>query len=368
MEKISFNAILELGNQFNLEYIEIEKKPLVMYGAGEVCIVYLDILKDYNIKPIAICDSSKTKIGTSIEGMIVISLDECLKRYDSFNILISSVSYYDEIRLKLLDYVDDSRILKKFSRFEDPYIIQRKFFLKNNLHRFLELLKNLKDDKSIRTLENVLKGRISNDNKYFNEVCSPLQYFDKDIIKLSDEESIIDGGAYTGDTLKEFSNLTRNKFKSYFAFEPSEMNYKILKKYKLEKYKGDNRINIYNRGLFSSCKTIGFEVNPFEPAACEINENSEHLINVVSIDSMFIDKKLCPPSFIKMDIEGSELDALIGAEQTIKIFKPKLAICVYHKVDDILTIFEYIKNLNLNYSFYLRHYSSYYSETVLYAI
>ncbi|MFI3174418.1 MAG: FkbM family methyltransferase [Bacillota bacterium] len=69
-----------------------------------------------------------------------------------------------------------------------------------------------------------------------------------------------------------------------------------------------------------------------------------------------------------MDIEGAELVALQGGEQTIKKYKPKLAICIYHKPEDVIELFAYIKNLVPEYKFYIRHYSNTQTETVLYAI
>jgi hypothetical protein len=74
-------------------------------------------------------------------------------------------------------------------------------------------------------------------------------------------------------------------------------------------------------------------------------------------------------TYIKMDIEGAELPSLIGAKETIRNYKPKLAISVYHKHDDLLTIPKYIKSVNSSYKFYLRvHYKPYFNDLVLYAI
>jgi hypothetical protein len=72
--------------------------------------------------------------------------------------------------------------------------------------------------------------------------------------------------------------------------------------------------------------------------------------------------------YIKMDIEGWEMNALKGAENLIKTLKPKLAICVYHKPNDFLEIYNYIKELNPNYKIYLRHYTEGVVETVMYFI
>ena len=74
------------------------------------------------------------------------------------------------------------------------------------------------------------------------------------------------------------------------------------------------------------------------------------------------------PTFIKMDIEGSELRALKGAEQSIHKYRPKLAISIYHRPEDIFTLPDLLLSYHPDYKFYLRHYSLGYFDTVLYAI
>jgi hypothetical protein len=95
-----------------------------------------------------------------------------------------------------------------------------------------------------------------------------------------------------------------------------------------------------------------------------INDNGKFQIDVDSIDNIVKDKV----SFIKMDIEGAELEALRGAKNTILKYKPKLAISVYHKQDDLINIPQYILQLNEKYKLYLRHYGESTDETILYAV
>ncbi|WP_026491286.1 FkbM family methyltransferase [Butyrivibrio sp. XPD2002] len=73
-------------------------------------------------------------------------------------------------------------------------------------------------------------------------------------------------------------------------------------------------------------------------------------------------------SFIKMDIEGAEWDALHGAEKTICRNKPKLALCIYHSDEDMIRIAEYIHELVPEYRLYVRHHTRRNHETVLYAV
>lgn len=69
-----------------------------------------------------------------------------------------------------------------------------------------------------------------------------------------------------------------------------------------------------------------------------------------------------------MDVEGAELESLKGASGTIQRYKPKLAICIYHKPEDMTEIPLYIKSLVPEYKLYVRHHSNSIAETVLYAI
>lgn len=84
-----------------------------------------------------------------------------------------------------------------------------------------------------------------------------------------------------------------------------------------------------------------------------------------TIDEIVKSRKV---TFIKMDIEGAELKALYGAANTIKTWHPKLAVCVYHKPEDLITIPQYIKSIYPMYRLYLRSYSPSGVETVLYAV
>jgi FkbM family methyltransferase len=72
--------------------------------------------------------------------------------------------------------------------------------------------------------------------------------------------------------------------------------------------------------------------------------------------------------YIKLDIEGAELNALRGGESTLRTFRPKLAVCLYHQRSDFVRIPAYLEGLGLGYSFYLGHVTRYHEETVLFAL
>lgn len=122
------------------------------------------------------------------------------------------------------------------------------------------------------------------------------------------------------------------------------------------------KIKVYNNALWNKRENLYFLEGG--SGSCVV-KNGKSIVKGISLDEVVKDKKV---TFIKMDIEGSELNALKGAESIIKKNKPRLAICIYHKPEDILELPLYILELIPEYRFYIRHYSSHIWETVLYAV
>jgi hypothetical protein len=90
----------------------------------------------------------------------------------------------------------------------------------------------------------------------------------------------------------------------------------------------------------------------------------DNFAEVVTID----ESCTVPPTFIKMDVEGFEIAALKGASETIRKHKPKLAICLYHKISDFVDVPKLVLSLRDDYKMYVRHYTPFFSETVAYFV
>jgi FkbM family methyltransferase len=188
------------------------------------------------------------------------------------------------------------------------------------------------------------------------------QYFVPELINLQNEEVFVDCGAYDGYDSLKFANLTNNHYKSIYMFEPDQQNIALIQ----EKTKKLSNTNIIQKGLWSSSTTLGFSSDNSSSIITD-NDSASDKIETVSLDEFFADiPKDEQPTFIKMDIEGAEIEALKGAANIIKNYKPKLAICVYHKITDMYDIPELIRSINPNYKMSLLHHSDSFYETVLY--
>lgn len=184
-----------------------------------------------------------------------------------------------------------------------------------------------------------------------------MQYFDFFERDSSVKEVFIDAGAFDGSTIKSFLNWCSGDYERIIAFEPDEENYKKASGLtNLENY------SILKKGLYSKKKKVYFSAE--SSCGSKILDDGKNFIDVVDLDSIVNEDRV---TFIKMDIEGSELEAIKGSQNLLATQKPKLAISIYHKPEDIIEIPKLLLEINPDYNFGIRHYSFYLSDTILYA-
>ncbi len=199
---------------------------------------------------------------------------------------------------------------------------------------------------SERIIYDIYKLVKSNKTEYFDEV-----------LKFDEKEVFVDAGCCDCANSLDFIKRCPS-YEKIYAFEPDKASYEVctevIHREKLRDY------TLYNCGLWNKKDTASFG-----GSGCpHIDSDGEQTINLESLDELIGKNKV---TFIKMDIEGAELKALIGAKEVIKNNKPKLAICVYHKPDDIWEIPLYIHELVPEYKMYMHHYSAKGCSTILYA-
>ena len=219
--------------------------------------------------------------------------------------------------------------------------------LENN-ERINLVLKNLNDIESKEILLNYLKSAITYSSEYLNPILP--QYFPT-FFELSNYEIVVDGGAYTGDTLIEYQKKF-STFKEYHAFEPSFNNY-------LQLSTNSNLKNIfkYNKGLGLSNDILLFNDGVAESSTSSFLKTTFNQNNLKEVQIVRLDDLIDEVSFIKLDIEGAELDALIGSASLISRFKPKIAVCIYHKFEYLWQIQEFLFSIRSDYKFSIRYHS-----------
>ena len=185
-------------------------------------------------------------------------------------------------------------------------------------------------------------------------------------INTEDLYAIIEGGVFDGtDTLEFVKQLADGGV--LYGFDP---NLTILSD--RLKHAQHPQIKLYTRALWSKKTLLNFFSNSNNlPGARVVNGMHTEEVNqvsAVSIDEFVAEQSIEKVDFIKLDIEGAELEVLRGAKYTLKKHRPQLAICIYHKKEHLFQIPLYLDSLLDNYHFYIGHYSPTFWDTVWYAI
>ena len=340
-----------------IELLKKSKTPIMLWGCGYYAEYIYQILIRNNIKIEGVFIDHKST-GLKFHEFEVFSFDEINERYTNVVVVRGNGNIEREAYFKQKKNIEDVYSFFDLMGF-GWYLNEEK--LDEYSETLNEMLHEYVDVQSKESFTAYLKSRHFNDWIYIQEHVSQNMYF-PEFLKMDNQESFVDCGAFDGDTLKLFVNKT-TEWHSYIAFEPSNKPYKQLNKY-IDTYQLRN-VKTYKIGVWNKKTTLSFvEENDISRIVEGTVENGT-LIEVDAIDNICGD---APITFIKMDLEGSELVALEGAKHTILNYKPKLAISIYHKPSDLINIYKYIKNLNLDYKFYFRIHTTVGSDAVLYAI
>lgn len=380
----------QLIDRLGKVYLSMKSSNIVIWGTGAYGKWLLSFLTSLGInkKVCCFCDSFHDDSKSDyIETIPVYSPSKCASLFHSATFIIAS-DYYEEIlnSISKSSYSDidtfvldhDNKMLEKqliyYTNPPDPirvvgfnytwFPVYGEADKSNKLKMMLDYIDaNLADQESRDIIHNRCKTFLTGDLSYIDKnKINSHSYFSQDFYPISSDEVLFDCGAFTGDTIEDFVTFTNKKYKKIVAFEPDEKNVKRLNAFinnkienvvVIQKATGDKngKVAFLNNGNMFS-KTV------------DVKDCSDELsVDIVRLDN-YIDYH---PTLIKMDIEGAELESLIGASQIIKTQKPKLAICIYHMPFDFYDIPKFLKSLVPEYKFKVRQHEPGFCETVLYA-
>lgn len=347
-----------------IETLKKSNLPVVMYGVTvDVADQIVKKLSANGVEVAYIVFDEETPVMAdatlSLKETPRIHVRDIDGRLSAYDVILGYVKAYnmtDVVRAKL----KNARSVSYLSEIFDMEIITPSFVQENSV--FLEeLYHNLSDQHSKDSLVAYLLSKTRQDMKYLPAIFDKIQYFPQGMFQLTSHESYFDCGAFTGDTIAEFLKASGGAYRHIWAAEPDRSNYKALIRY-IEDEKLSN-IEVVNKGIYSAAEKLPFQEDG--SMLSMISESADAYIEVDTIDHISAGK---PVSYIKMDVEGVELEALKGAEQTIRKYQPILGISIYHKERDLIDIPKYIKELVSDYRFYFRVHKKLAIDTVLYAL
>nr|WP_300185824.1 FkbM family methyltransferase [uncultured Agathobaculum sp.] len=352
-ESAPYQTLLQVKNSLN-------DRKLVLYGAGRLAKVFWDMCVELQIPVAEIWDKNVQGIFESAGLPITYPPKQAAEEYSDVMILVCSHSFNDEI-------CED--LLKKGFQKEQviPCLCQHPYYkvTENILNGYEWAFNFFSDDISKQLVLDKCALQILDRNL---EPNTKAECYYEDYFTFEDDEVFIDGGAYIGDSAERFAQRQNGKYNHIYSFEPDSRNLQKAK----ERLKSLPNITLIHSGLWSKSGQMEFRNNADSLGSSLIYNLSEYtpsIISVVALDEIFAEKSIRDyPTFIKMDIEGSEKEALLGAQHIIQTTKPKLAICAYHKVEDIYELPQTILNIRPDYHMILRQHAYGRYETVLYAI
>jgi len=215
---------------------------------------------------------------------------------------------------------------------------------------FIWLYRRLGDYRSKLVLVNTLYNWISFDPAYIRKMHENnfKDYYDLDLLFCDENEVVVDVGAYTGDSALDYITTYR-RYKKIYCYEITPESVEKMKK-TLADYEN---IDIVNKGLGSEAGKMFLQTCAQDSSTNGLDEAGNGIeIEVATLDEDVKEKV----TLIKMDIEGAERDALLGAQNIIREQKPKLAVCLYHGYDELWSLPRLIEGITPEYEFYLRHY------------
>ena len=371
-----------------IEFLRTVKQPVILFGAGNTAEFNLRYFRELGIRPAAFCDNSKEKEGGMIDDLPILPLGTkgdkevpdiyrggVLGKYPEAYFYITVQLYYKEIEKQLLAAGVASEHISKFDIIcQLPWEKDCLAFYSQNAERLQKIYDSLGDDESRRVLANRMTFFQTRQRCLMTDIRGKKQYFEEELINYKKIDTFVDLGTYTGDTIEDFLKISDGNYSRVYGFEPDDKLYETAR----QNLKDFKNIMIVNKGTsdFDGEVKVNGSMGAMQSIEGNVfgeNETGD-FFEVCKLDTYFENPQfLSQPhkiGMIKMDIEGAELATLKGAKRVIETNIPILAICVYHKQEDIFLIPEYLYGLSCGsrYKMYLRHYSDNQTETVAYFI
>lgn len=325
------------------DYLKNTEKPIMLYGMGNGADMIIEVLENIGVEYKEVFASDGFVRGHSFHGKKVLSFSQVKEMYDDFIILMTFA-------------VHDRETLDKIKAMSEEYELYSPTvpvagkglftldYIRENDELFDRAFSLLSDERSKADFVKVLNFKISGKVSYLFDCEYEKDLLYKELLPLSQSETIVDLGAYDGDTIREFLKFTDGRYKKIIAFEPDEKNFRKL----TAKTEGMDNLELYNLGAWDKKETLFFQKKKGRNSH-QANEGIP--VEFDSVDNIVKEKV----TLLKMDIEGAELKALEGAKITICKYLPKLYVCAYHRNEDFFALPIKINELSEDYKIYFRH-------------
>ena len=319
-------------------------KPVVLYGMGDGADKVLAAFEHFDIEASGVMASDAFVRGQSFHGFRVKKLSEIESELGDFVIALCFASQLPEVMQAIRAVSSRHKTLVPSvpvfgsKLFDDDFIAE----YINDMRPARELLA---DEQSRRVYDNVLRFYYTGELGLLDDITTEKNEAFENILRLGGNELYVDLGAYNGDTIDEFLAHSGGSYRKIVALEPNGKNFEKLKLHCADM----ERVELWQLGAWSKNTILTFNNKAGRNSA--ISESG------VKTQVAAVDTLLCgaAASYVKADVEGADLETILGMKNTLKSFKPKLNFSAYHRFEDIFRLPLLIKSINPEYKIYLRH-------------
>jgi len=345
-------------------------EKLVLFGAGPLGKGTLAGLRRGGVEPLAFADNNPRIWGKEIDGLIVLSPNEANAHHGDSACFVVTVYNGSTVR-RQLDTLGCRKVAPfplLFWKYSDIFTPNSGIDLPHRLRAAIDDIRScdsiLCDDRTQRELREQVAWRYWLDY----EMLSPPfdgkhTYFPLDLLEPLQSEVFVDCGSFDGDSLHSFAEHWGGRFGHAFAFEPDPANRAALR-LTIERMQLGDRATIMPYAVGNLNGAVSF-VNSASAGSHFASDSGGSTVKCRKLDD--IDWPMAP-TYIKMDIEGAELEALRGAAETLRRHQPILAICTYHRSEHLWQVPNLIHSINPEYRIFLRRYAEECWEGVCYAV
>ena len=324
------------------EKLRHSDKPVVLYGMGNGADKILDIFAQRDIPCADIFASDGFVRGHTFRGMRVKTYAQIEQQYEDFAVVLAFATQRPEVLAHIYEIARKHPVFAPDVPVAGITRFSRAFY---KLHEaeFEKACSLLIDTASKECFERIINFKIGGDIRLLQPFFEKERVYGE-LLRLHGE-TIVDLGAYDGDTVREFA-AADPAYKKIIALEPDAKNFQKL----LKKCAGFRDIEAHNAGAWNREDTACFGAQASRNSAVGVKGAP---VRLTAVDTLVHE----PITLLKMDIEGSESKAIEGAAKTIRSYHPKLYICAYHRSEDLFALPLQIHKICPDYRFYVRHHA-----------
>ena len=329
------------------EFLRRTDLPVFIYGMGDGADKILKVFEEYSIAAAGFFASDEFVRGHSFRGHLVHRLRDIEETVKEFIVVLAFGAGYDSLYSRIEDIAARHTLIAPDVPVVGGGLFTLGYALENRagLERVYELLA---DDMSKKTFENIINFKISGKIHYLTE-CTADEDEIMSLLQLSDDEYYVDLGAYNGDTVADFIKRTGGKYSHIYAAEPDKRNFR-----KLERNITAENVTLINVAVWDNDGTLEFSgKGGRNPSAADFSTDRLKAASK-EIPALRCDSMTDRATYIKMDVEGAEREAVEGARKFIEQ-GCKLNISLYHRTEDIFELPLLIHDLCPKLKLYIRH-------------